>query len=77
MESPVMLNLQCVSFLPAELVTVSKPLRPAATVQTVSHDLQKGEIQASGLQTGNGCQTEEEDDGRKEEGVRSPLWQPA
>lgn len=36
-----------------------------------------GEIQASGPKTGNGCQTEAEDDGRKEEGVRSPLWQSA
>lgn len=34
-----------------------------------------GEIQTSRLQTGNGCQTEEEEDRRKEEGVHSPLWQ--
>lgn len=47
---------------------------PPSKLYPMSSD---GEIQMSGRQTGNGCQTEEEDDGRKEEGVCSPLWQSA
>lgn len=42
MDSPVKHNLHCFSALPADPVTVSKSLYPAATVQTVSHDLQRG-----------------------------------